>query len=150
MAEPSPTVYGGFRFQVSILGLGDDATVLQSFVRVSGVESDSEPINYMTGVDRYINGMLGRPGFAHVELERIYNGLDAFYTWRRQIEAGKVTTYDVVITLLDRANQPVRRMVCYQAWPKKWAFPPLQAGSSEPAIERITLAVTEVYETELT
>lgn len=150
MANPAnDTVYGGFRFAVSIEGLSDSGLVNQSFVRVSSVESESEEIVFMMNSDTYINGMPGRPGFGFVELERVYDGKDAFYAWRRQVEAGQVVKRDVVVTILDRANQPVRRMVCHQAWPKKWALPTLNAGSSEPAIERITLAVTEVYEGEV-
>lgn len=147
----SPSVYGGFRFVVKIMGMPDaDATINQSFVRISGVESESEVMEYMQGTDLYKRHAPGRPYFADVEMERIYNGLDAFYTWRRQIETGSIITYDVTITLLDIANNPIRRMVCYQAWPKKWVMPALNAGSSEPAIERISLSVAEVYETEIT
>lgn len=143
--------YSGFRFSIQILADPDqddsNTIVHQSFVRVSGVESESEVMEYMQGTDQYRSTAPGRPMFSDIELERVYQGVDDFYAWRRQIEYGAIDRRTVVIRMyaLDGVTV-IRTMVCDRAWPKKWVMPPMDATTSEPAIEHITLSVGEVHE----
>lgn len=137
-------VYGAFRFRVYIDN--SDQAVNQAFTKVSGVQSESETMEYMQGTDAYVNTAPGRPKFADVELQRVYNGIDSFYKWRRAIERGEIVRRTVTIELLDVQNRFVRAMSCIDAWPKAWYMPEMDSQTSSPAMERIVLSVSEVAE----
>lgn len=140
--------YGGFRFRVSIEGITVDR-INDAFTKISGLTSQSEEIPFMHGTDPYVYLAPGRSKFEPVEFERVYNGIDAFYKWRRDIETG---TFDdeqrvgVRIEVLSIKGEVVRTMVLVNAWPIKWEMPDLDAGASGPAIEKFSLACKEIYE----
>jgi phage tail-like protein len=143
--------YGGFHFRVFIStefgGLA--ANVNQAWTRVSGIVTESEVIDYMRGTDLSVGSAPGRTKFEDLSMERVFYGVDDFYKWRRRIEMGRMELGDLTVELLNRAGNPVRRMVCAGSWPKRWAMPEMDASSSSPAVERITLAVADVYEEQI-
>lgn len=151
-AITTPMNIGAFTFRVHITPTYAkiDATVNQSWIRVSGVISESEPMQYMQGTDSSVMTAPGRTTFADLELERVYQGVDDFYAWRIRIEQGYLELGDVKIEMLNRVGKPVRSMICKGAWPKKWQMPDLDASSSEVPIEKITLAVNTVIEEKVT
>lgn len=130
-----------FCFEVVVEGFD---SVNQAFTRCSGIVSTSEPMEYMQGTDAYVRKNPGRVTFEDVTLERVYNGLDDFYTWRKEIENGATTKYAVQIYMKDRQGQDVRHMTLIQAWPIRWELPELDASGSGPATERITLSIEKV------
>ena len=145
---PTDSHYGGFRFRVSIEGITVDR-INDAFTKISGLTSQSEEIPFMHGTDPYVYLAPGRSKFEPVEFERVYNGIDTFYKWRRDIEQG---TFDdeqrvgVRIEVLSIKGEVVRTMVLVNAWPIKWEMPDLDAGASGPAIEKFSLACKEIYE----
>ena len=141
---------GSFRFRVWVETI-DPSLVNQAWLRVSGVVSTSEEMEFMHGSDPYVRKAPGRATFEPVSLERVYEGTDALYKWRRAIEMGWDPRggdfrRNVNIELLDRAMQPQRRMVLSNAWPSRWELPELDASGPNAAVERITLTLEEVYE----
>ena len=140
--------YGSYQFRVFFVNemASFNADVNQTWLSITGVSSESEPINYMQGTDVSVSTAPGRTTFADVELERIYMGVDQMYKWRRSIEAGKIQLADLKIELLNRNMVPIREIMIIGAWPKKWQMPDLNAGSSEPPIEKFSLAVSDIYE----
>ncbi len=136
---------GAWNFRVKI----DDVTgdVNQGFTRVSGVVSTSEPMEFMHGVDPYVRKAPGRSSFEDVQMERIYNGLDAFYEWRLAIEEGDVVRRDITIEMLKPSGDVVRTMKCINAYPSRWELPEMDTSGSSGAIERITLTVERVIST---
>lgn len=141
--------FGGFTFRVVIQVQGRDigSSINQAWTKVSGIVSESEPIEYMHGTDRNVLKAPGRTKFSDVELERVYLGSDAFYDWRRRIEGGALELGTVTIEILDRTlSNVVRRITCHKAWPMKWEMPDLDASASQPLLEKITLAVADVTE----
>lgn len=141
--------FGGFTFRVVIQVGGRDigSSVNQAWVKVSGLVSETEPIEYMHGTDWNVLKAPGRTKFSDLELERVYLGSDAFYDWRRRIERGSLELGTVTIEVLDRTlSNVVRTITCYKAWPVKWEMPDLNAAASEPLLEKITLAVADVAE----
>jgi phage tail-like protein len=134
--------YGAFHFRVSIPDVAGD--VNQAFVKVSGVVSQSEKMEFMHGTDPYMRKSVGRTQYEDVTLERIYNGSDAFYAWRMEVEQGLITRKDVTVYMLKQDGSTVRTMVCRKAWPVRWELPEMDAQASGPAVERITLAVEAV------
>jgi phage tail-like protein len=51
---------------------------------------------------------------------------------------------NIGITLLDTKRNPILRVNLHNAWAKSWEGPALQAGNSEAAIEKITLAYDDI------
>jgi len=150
---------GTFRFEVSIDGLSDaHQKINNQFVRVSGLATESEQLTWMQGTDGSVNTAPGRVKYADITLERVYNGSDAFYRWRRAIEQGRGISDEsdksyrrtVTVRLMKRDGTIVREMKLVGAWPSRWQMPDLDATSSNPAIETIVLTVQEVYEEDLT
>ena len=143
---PLNLVRGGFYFEVFIDGVDD---VYQTFTKVSGSKSTSEGLEYMHGGDQFVQRAPGRPTFDNVTFERIYNGVDQLYKWRRAIESGVFdndSRRDVTVYLKDSTGKDIRKMVLVKAWPISWNMPDLDANTSSPAIESFELAATEVFE----
>ncbi len=134
---------GTHNFQVEI----DTLSVINTeFLSVSGIVSESEEIEFMHGVDPYVRKSAGRVTYEPVVMERVYKGVDDFYKWRLEVENGNIERKEVIIRLLDSAFEVKREMVLEAAWPQKWEMPDLDAQSSGPAVERITLCVERVRE----
>jgi phage tail-like protein len=133
---------GAFNFRVNIPDVAGD--INQAFVKVSGVVSQSEKMEFMQGTDPYMRRAVGRTSYEDMTLERIYNGSDAFYEWRMEVENGTITRRDVKIELLKPDGSPVRTMMCRAAWPSRWELPEMDASGSNGAVERITLTVERV------
>ena len=133
---------GAFNFKVSI----DEIEVENSkFISVSGVVSSSETMEFMHGDDRYVMKQPGRASFEDIELKRIYQQVDAFYEWRVQIENGNIQRKNVTISLmLPDMSTVVRTMTIMDCYPSKWELPPMDASSSETAVETITLTCSHV------
>jgi len=134
---------GSHNFQVEI----DDLDVINTeFLSVSGVVSESEEVEFMHGVDPYVRKTAGRVTYEPVVMERVYKGVDDFYNWRLDVENGNVERRNVTIRMLDSAFNVKRTMVLEGAWPMKWEMPDMDASSSAPAVERISLSVERVRE----
>ncbi|HCH65130.1 MAG: hypothetical protein CL927_10350 [Deltaproteobacteria bacterium] len=159
--DSTDTFVGSFHFEVTIPGVSDtNAAYNTKFTRVSGVSSESEQLTWMQGSDRSVNTAPGRVKYADITLERVFDGVDAFYTWRRRIENGQFITADgtstgyrrdVVVRMFRRdfrveGTKCVRKMVLRGAWPSRWQLPDLDANSSNLAIETIVLTVSDVEE----
>jgi phage tail-like protein len=134
---------GTHNFQVKIEGID---VINTEFVSISGVVSESEEIEFMHGTDPYVRKSAGRVTYEPVTLERVYKGVDDFYGWRLEVENGNIERRDVTITMMDSAFRAIRAMTLEKAWPSKWEMPDMDASSSGPAIERITLCVERVRE----
>ena len=144
--------YGGFRFRLFVAGSGETSfdtgtmSINQAFVKVSGVATESEIVEYMQGTDSSVCTSPGRVKYSNIVLDRVFKGTDDLYKWRRRIESGSADRRNVKIEMLSLDNQLIRSMILREAWPCKWNLPDLDAGDSSPAIETIELSVVEVYE----
>ena len=135
---------GAFNFKVTIDGIEVENS---KFVSVSGVVSTSETMEFMHGDDRYVMKQPGRASFEDIELKRIYQQVDAFYEWRVQIENGNIQRKNVTISLmLPDMSTVVRTMTIMDCYPSKWELPPMDASSSEAAVETITLTCSHVIQ----
>lgn len=134
---------GSHNFQVEI----EDLDVINTeFLSISGVVSESEEVEFMHGVDPYVRKTAGRVTYEPVVCERVYKGVDDFYKWRLDVENGNIERRNVTIRMLDSAFNVKRTMVLEGAWPMKWEMPDMDASSSGPAVERISLSVERVRE----
>jgi len=133
---------GSFNFRVTIPDVAGD--INQAFVRVSGVVSTSEPMEFMHGTDPYVRKGVGRTSYEDITLERIYNGSDSFYDWRMEVESGIITRRDVKVEMLKPDGTVGRTMMCRGSWPSRWELPEMDASGSAGATERISLTVERV------
>ena len=133
---------GAFNFKVTIDGVEVENS---KFVSVSGIVSTSETMEFMQGDDRFVMKQPGRAMFEDVELKRVYQQVDSFYQWREYIERGIVDRKLVTVSLLlPDMETIVRTMSIHDSYPSKWELPPMDASSSEAAIETITLTCSHV------
>jgi phage tail-like protein len=133
---------GAFNFKVEIDGVPVENS---KFVSVSGVVSTSETMEFMHGDDRYLMKQPGRASFEDIELKRVYQQVDSFYMWREEIEKGNVQRKQVqVYLMLPDMITTVRQMTIHESYPSKWELPPMDASSTEVAIETITLTCSWV------
>lgn len=145
MAGPNPTnnYVGSFNFRVKVEGINDP---LDGFLKCSEITSTTENITFKHGLDRAIRKSPGRTNVEDIVLERVYSGLDEFAAWRQQIVDGAIDRRTVSIEYLKPDGTVVRRYELYNAYPAKWQLPAMDAGSSNAAVEKITLACERVVQ----
>jgi phage tail-like protein len=135
MAKPNDP-YSAFNFLVEI-----DGAIRAGFTEVSGIESDTEVMEYREGSDANVRRKLpGLTKYSNVTLKRGVTGDSFLWNWRKTVTDGNTKRLGVVIILLDESRQEVLRWKLFRAWPKKWAGPVLNAKTSEVAIEELELA----------
>ncbi|MFT5682950.1 MAG: phage tail-like protein [Myxococcota bacterium] len=133
---------GAFNFKVEIDGVPVENS---KFISVSGVVSTSETMEFMHGDDRYLMKQPGRSSFEDIELKRVYQQVDSFYMWREEIEKGNVQRKQVqVYLMLPDMISTVRQMTIHECYPSKWELPPMDASSTEVAVETITMTCSWV------
>lgn len=145
MSNPTNSYIGSFHFRVQIEGINDP---LDGFIKVSNVKCTTESMDWKHGMDMVIRKSPGRTQFEDVTLERVYSGLDEFHKWRDQITRGNIDRRTVSIEYLRPDQSTMRRYVLINAYPSEWELPEMDAGGSNPATERITLACENVLQLE--
>ncbi len=147
MAVVRDRPYPGFNFLVD-LGGGKADGPQAGFAEVSGLSAELEPIEYRNGNHKDA-APLKLPGLARqgdVTLRRGLIGTLDLVQWFQQARNGDAgARRRVVIQLLseDRA-QVAMTWKLLQAWPRRLAHGPLDAGKSQLAIEELVLACERV------
>lgn len=143
MAGPRPTnsYLGSHNFRVTVAGINEP---LDGFQKVSEITCTIEPMTFRHGLDKAVRKAPGRTNFEDITLERVYSGLDEFYMWHREVRNGKIDRRTVSIEFLKPDGSVQRRYELYSAYPSKWQLPSMDAGSSNPSVEKITLSVERV------
>ena len=148
MANPGVTeeLYAAFNFLLEIEGItGDAAVVVGGFKSVSGMDSETEIIEFKQGNDMIVRKKPGRTTYSNIVLERGYTATDDLFMWRKNIEDGKIDRRAGSVIILDQDGQTeVARYNFYEAWPCKWYVPDMDSDSSGMAIEKIEVAVEKV------
>jgi phage tail-like protein len=128
--------YKAFNFLVEI-----DGVAVAAFSEVSGLESETEVIEYRTGGEissvRKLPGLTKHPNLV---LRRGVTQDAELWNWRRTVVDGKVERRNGSIVLLDDDRSPVVRWTFRNGWISKWTGPELNAKGSEVAIETIEIA----------
>jgi len=139
---PTGSFIGTFSFKVTVEGVND---LFDGFTKISEIKREIETMEWKEGMGRGVRKALGRMKCSDVTLERAYQGMDDFYAWFEHCttETDKRT---VTIDFLRPNGQTVRRYVLLGAFPKDWTLPAMDATSSTIGIEKITLAVENMYQ----
>ena len=148
MANPGVTeeLYAAFNFLLEIEGItGDAAVVVGGFKSVSGMDSETEIIEFKQGNDIRVRKKPGRTTYSNIVLERGYTATDDLWQWRKNIEDGKIDRRAGSVIILDQDGQSeVARYNFFEGWPCKWNVPEMDSDSSAMAIEKIEIAVEKV------
>ena len=128
--------YKAFNFLVEI-----DGVAVAAFSEVSGLESETDVIEYRTGGE--INTVRKLPGLTkhpNLVLRRGVTQDAELWNWRRSVVDGNVERRNGSIVLLDDDRTPILRWNFSQGWISKWTGPNLNAKGNEVAIETIEIA----------
>ena len=143
---PTEELFGSYHFLLEIQGvISDNKVIVGGFKSVTGMDSETEIIEFKQGNDLVVRKKPGRTTYANIVLERGYTATDDLFQWRKNIEDGKIDRRAGSIIILDQDGQTeVARYNFFEGWPCKWNVPELDSDSSSMAIEKIELAVEKV------
>ena len=128
--------YKAFNFRIEIGGI-----TLAAFSEVSGLESETEVIEYRTGTEgNAVRKLPGLTKHANIVLRRGVTQDAELWNWRKTVEDGQVDRRNGSIVLLDDARTEVLRWNFSDGWISKWEGPTLNAKGNEVAIETIEIA----------
>lgn len=117
-----------------------------SFSEVSGLQVESEPIEYRHG-DSKVFSKIKMPGLQKVGNVQMKKGMfksdNKFWDWFAKIKMNTIARETVTISLLDEAGAPTMTWTLQNAWPNKITSTNLKSDGNEVAIEQIDL----VFET---
>ncbi len=124
--------------------LGDDMSV--SFQEVSGLESETRPIEYRHG-NSPIFYPIKMPGLGKVGNVTLRKGIfvadSKLWTWYSEIKLNTIKRRTVVISLLDETGSPKMVWTLNNAFPTKITGADLRSTGNEVAVETVEIA----YET---
>lgn len=142
MATPRPNPYSNLNFIVEI-----DNEEVVGFSEVSGLDSETVPIEYREGSDptSAMRQLGGAEKYSPVIFKRGITGTLYLWEWRKEARDGGTTfppTRTVVIKLLNEKhdrNAPAMTWTLTNAWPTKITGPTLSAKGNEFAVEQIDI-----------
>ena len=143
---PTDELYGAYHFLLEIQGIINDTKVIVGgFKTMSGMDSETEVVEFKQGNDTVVRKKPGRTTYANIVLERGYTATDDLWTWRKNIEDGKIDRRSGSIIVLDQDGQTeVARYNFYEGWPSKWYVPDMNSDTSGMAIEKIEISIEKV------
>jgi len=84
-------LFGAYHFLLEIQGIIKDTKIIVGgFKTVSGMDSETEVIEFKQGNDMVVRKKPGRTTYANIVLERGYTSTDDLWQWRKNIEDGKI------------------------------------------------------------
>jgi phage tail-like protein len=143
---PTEDLFGSYNFLLEIQGIIKDTKIIVGgFKSVSGMDSETEVIEFKQGNDKVVRKKPGRTTYANIVLERGYTATDDLWQWRKNIEDGKIDRRAGSVIVLDQDGETeVARYNFYEGWPCKWYVPDMDSDSSSMAIEKVEIAIEKV------
>ena len=143
---PTEELFGAYNFLLEIEGIiADTKVIVGGFKSVSGMDSETEIVEFKQGNDTVVRKKPGRTTYANIVLERGYTATDDLWQWRQNIENGKIDRRSGSIIILDQDGQTeVARYNFFEGWPCKWYVPDMDSDSSAMAIEKIEICTEKI------
>ena len=143
---PTEELFGAYNFLLEVSGItAESTTIIGGFKSMSGMDSETEVIEFKQGNDMVVRKKPGRTTYANITLERGYTATDDLWQWRKNIEDGVIDRRAGTITVLDQdMDAVVAEFAFYEGWPCKWYVPELDSDQSGMAIEKIEIATEKV------
>ena len=98
-------LFGNYNFLLEIAGgsyVTENKVVVGGFKSVSGMDSETEIVEFKQGNDMIVRKKPGRTTYANIVLERGYTATDDLWAWRKNIEEGKIDRRSGSIIILDQ------------------------------------------------
>jgi phage tail-like protein len=128
--------FSAFNFLVEI-----DGVTVAGFSEVSGLDSETDPIEYRNGSeDITVRKLTGLRKYPNIVLKRGYTPDRSLYDWRRTVTQGRTERQSGSVVLLNEAREPALRWNFREGWPSKLQGPALNAKNNETAIETLEIA----------
>ena len=143
---PTEELFGAYHFLLEIQGVVNDTRVIVGgFKSVSGMDSETEIVEFKQGNDKVVRKKPGRTTYSNIVLERGYTATDDLWNWRKNIEDGQIDRRSGAVIILDQDGETeVARYNFFEAWPCKWYVPDMDSDTSGMAIEKLEIAVEKV------
>jgi phage tail-like protein len=128
--------FKNFNFLVEIDGIAQ-----AGFFECTGLRLEVDVIEYREGGER--SSVRKLPGLAKVgdiTLKRGVTISNELQAWFESVRNGVADRRNGAIVLLDDERKPVVRWKFFNAFPRRWEGPDLDAKGSEVAIETLTLS----------
>lgn len=137
MANPTrKDPYKNFNFLVEI-----DGMTQAGFSECSGLRLEIDVIEYREGSEpsSAVRKLPGLSKVGDITLKRGITTSNQLQAWIESVAKGIVNRKNGVIILLDDERKPVVRWKFFNAFPRKWEGPVLDAKGTDVAIETLTL-----------
>ena len=112
------------------------------FQEVSGLEIESEPLEYRHGNSKAFS-KINMPGMIKNNKVSMKKGVfvndNSFWKWYSEIKMNVIKRQNVVIKLLDEKGNPTMTWTLNNAWPTKISSTDLKSEANEVAIESIEI-----------
>lgn len=137
MPETPQRPYPSNRFYLEI-----DGTVRALFVEVSGLQVETDVLEYAEGGNNgFVHRLPGRTRIGNLTLKRGMVVDSEMFTWYMDIAAGrKINRRNVSLIVYDIDAKELQRWNFFAAYPVRWVGPQLSATSTTNAVETIELA----------
>jgi phage tail-like protein len=121
-----------------------DGVEMASFRKCTGVESETETIEYKEATKdgrMIIRKVPGAMKWSDITLERRVDESKALWEWRKQVETGDIDSArrNGSIVIKDSMKKEVARWSFDRGWPSKWTGAELDAGGNEIATEKLVI-----------
>ena len=139
---PTEELFGSYNFLLEIQGvINDNKVIVGGFKSVSGMDSETEIVEFKQGNDLVVRKKPGRTTYNNIVLERGYTATDDLWQWRKNIEDGKIDRRAGSIIILTRTAR--QKSLATTSTKGGLASGMLRSSidSSEMAIEKIELAI---------
>ena len=136
--------YAQFNFVLEINGLD-----VAGFTEVSGINSESDIIEYREGSDAStVRKLPALRKVGNITLKRGYTKDLALWEWRKSTLNGLTERKQGAIVLRDESAKNLLRWEFFEGWTSKYEGPALNATANEAAIESIEIAIERLELTE--
>lgn len=112
-----------------------------AFAEVSGLDSETEIIEYQDGNDLILRKRPGRTKYSNITLKRGYINNTELWDWRKAVMDGKIERKSGSVILAGDDGSEVMRYNFFEAWPAKWKGFSLNGKGNSAMTEEIEMVV---------
>jgi phage tail-like protein len=121
-----------------------DSLFIASFRKCSGVEAETETVEYKEMANNgrmIIRKVPGAMKWSDITFERRIDETRKLWEWRQQVEQGDIdkARRNGSIVIKDSMGKEVGRWNFRAGWPSKWTGAELDAGANEVATEKLVI-----------
>ena len=121
IASAAPAA-GAF-IQASNFKVEIDGVQVSGISKISGLQSESEVIEYKDGEDKVIKHRPGRTKYSNLVITREMSaGENTFRKWRQLVIDGSTERKSGSIVYLDKAGKEISRYTYHEAWPCRYTI----------------------------